>query len=186
MQKAAGADRLDAVTSLKLEVVSLLHEIGRKDFVVIDGILGLELGASKRVATQYPQPYRVWTEKHIDECIQSFYRSKITLLEHLITAAPSTILMWKNIQADTNATMSDRGRAAREIREWTKLFLSTKQSSAVRELIPPDLMEDHDRAEELCGQLHTMMGNAARIMGMEPDADGVWASTEGNEDEEPS
>jgi len=165
---AVGADKLTAIENIRLKYVSLLHEVGGEEFTQIDRILGLDPGLSRRWAEKNPAAYKVWTEQHVDECVHRFYRHKITLLEHLIEAAPETIKMWKDWQAGKDgASKDDRKLAAKEIREWTGLFLKTKQKSAMRELIPADLKKAHKEAEQMDDRLQRMLGDALEMPGEE-------------------
>jgi hypothetical protein len=167
-RKAVGADKLSAIDNIRLKYVSLLHEVGGEEFTQIDRILGLDPGLSRRWAEKNPRAYKVWTEEHVDWCVHRFYRHKISLLEHLIEAAPDTIKMWKDWQAGLDgATKDDRKLAAKEIREWTGLFLKTKQKSALRELIPAELTKAHKEAEEMDERLQKMLGQALDLPGEE-------------------
>lgn len=165
---AVGADKLTAIENLRLKYVSLLHEVGGEEFTQIDRILGLDPGYARRWAEKNPAAYKVWTEQHVDECVHRFYRHKITLLEHLIEAAPATIKMWRDWQKGKDgASKDDRKLAAKEIREWTGLFLKTKQKSAIRELIPAELTKAHKEAEAMDERLQRMLGDALDVSGEE-------------------
>lgn len=167
-REAVGADKLSAIDNIRLKYVSLLHEVGGEEFTQVDRILGLDPGMSRRWAEKNPAAYKVWTEEHVDQCVHRFYRHKISLLEHLIEAAPATIRMWKEWQAGgAGITKDDRKLAAKEIREWTGLFLKTKQKSALRELIPQELQDAHKEAEEMDLKLQEMLGQALDLPGEE-------------------
>ena len=167
-RRAVGADKLSVIQNLRLKHVSLLHEVGGEEFTQIDLLLGLDPGMSRKWAEADPKAYKIWTDEHVDQCVHRFYRHKISLLEHLIEAAPATIGMWKDWQAGNDgATKDDRKQAAKEIREWTGLFLKTRQKSALREMIPKDLEKAHHEAEEMDERLQAMLGQALDLPGEE-------------------
>jgi len=164
-EKDAGLDKgneVAAMLQLKLRCISLMHEVGGFKFSQVDKLFSLPAGTSSKLAFDNPSPYELWTQAHIDACVQRFYRAKITLLEHLVQAAPRAIKMWKQILEDENPDTPDKKLeiAAKEIREWTSLFLRTKQSSAVRDLLSTKMKDDFDRAEEMEASLQSMLGPA--------------------------
>jgi hypothetical protein len=147
-------------TSLRVECICLLREFGKKPFTLIDRILGLEPGTARKTYERENKAYQSWTQKYANEALQKFYSDQITVLEVLSRTTPASIKLWQDILFDQDAKQPDKERAAKEIREWTKLFLASKDKAGVRELIPTALLEAHDEAEELGGHLMRMLGSS--------------------------
>lgn len=157
--------------TLRVEMVSLMREIGRKPFSQIDQILNLSPGTSRETYEKHNEAYKAWTKKHASEALHRFYQDQITVLESLSHATPSAVALWANILNDPSKKPADRERAAKEIREWTKLFLATKESAGIREVIPKHLLEAHDKAEELGGHLQIVLGSALDVDQSEAEFD---------------
>ena len=146
--------------TLRVECICLLREFGRKSFSLIDQILGLDPGLSRRTYEKENKAYQSWTQKYANQALQKFYSDQITILEVLSKTTPASIKLWQDILFDTGSKQADKERAAKEIREWTKLFLASKDKAGMRDLIPDHLLEAHDEAEEMGGHLSRMLGNS--------------------------
>ena len=162
-QKASGADKHEKKLALKLEIISLIREFTRKPFSVIDQILGLTPGNARETYEKHQEAYKSWTKKHASEALHRFYKDQITVLEILSRVSPDAIQLWAKAINDPKRSRLEQEKAAKEIREWTKLFLMSKDSAGMRELIPKALLEAHDEAEELGGHLQKMLGSALEI-----------------------
>ena len=162
-QKASGADQHEKKLALKLEIISLIREFTRKPFSAIDQILNLEPGNARQTYEKHHEAYKSWTKKHASEALHRFYKDQITVLEILSRIAPGAIEMWADAINDPQRPRLEREKAAKEIREWTRLFLMSKDSAGMRDLIPAALLEAHDEAEELGGHLQKMLGSALDI-----------------------
>lgn len=162
-EAAAGAGEVSEKTKLKIEIICLLREFGHKPFDIIDRVLGLEPGNARKTHEAHHELYKAWTKKFASDALQNFYRDQITVLEILSTAMPDSISLWKKMLDDPRSKPADKERAAKEIREWTKLFLASKDKPGVRELIPDDLLQEHDEAERLGGFLAGMLGAALDV-----------------------
>jgi protein-tyrosine-phosphatase len=162
-QKASGADQHEKKLALKLEIISLIREFTRKPFSAIDQILGLTPGNARETYEKHNEAYKSWTKKHASEALHRFYKDQITVLEILSRITPDAIEMWAKAINDPDRSRLEQEKAAKEIREWTRLFLMSKDSAGMRELIPKALLEIHDQAEELGGHLQKMLGSAIDI-----------------------
>ena len=152
-------------TTLRVECVCLLREFGKKPFSQIDQILGLHPGDSRRTYEKENKAYQSWTKKFANESLNRFYKDQITILQALAMTTPEAVKLWQDTLFDPESKPADKERAAKEIREWTKLFLASKDKAGVRDLIPEALLQAHDEAEELGGHLQRLLGNTL-------DADG--------------
>jgi hypothetical protein len=152
---------------LTLECICLLREFGRKPFDLIDRVLNLEPGHARKMHEKHHEAYQAWTKKYAADALHRFYQDQITVLESLSTSMPASIGLWQGILNDPLSRPVDKEKAAKEIREWTKLFLASKEKAGLRELIPKALLEVHDRAEELGGHLSNMLGSALEVDGKE-------------------
>lgn len=148
---------------LTLECICLLREFGRKPFDLIDRVLGLEPGHARKTHEKYHESYQAWTKKYAADALHRFYQDQITVLESLSTSMPASIGLWQDILNHPESKQADKEKAAKEIREWTKLFLASKEKAGLREMIPKALLEVHDKAEEMGGHLTAMLGSALDI-----------------------
>ncbi len=148
---------------LILECICLLREFGRKPFDLIDRVLGLDAGYARKMHEKHHEAYQAWTKKYAADALHRFYQDQITVLESLSTSMPASIGLWQDILNNPMSKAVDKEKAAKEIREWTKLFLASKEKAGLRELIPKALLEVHDRAEELGGHLSNMLGSALEV-----------------------
>jgi hypothetical protein len=150
----------DLEVSLKVRVIALMRDIGEIAFEDIDRILMFPKNYSRRLYEANRDQARMWRERQVDTCVQNFYRNRITLLEHLISAAPRSIAYWRKIIEDPESHKTDLKDATKEIRAWTEIFLKTKNSSAVRDLLSDDLKEVADEADNMHEMLLQMTGRA--------------------------
>lgn len=155
-------------TTLRIECVCLLREFGKKPFSLIDRLLHLEPGYARKTYEKHNEAYLSWTKKFAHTALQRFYKDQITILQALSMTTPASIKLWQDILFDPGAKAADKERAAKEIREWTKLFLASKDKAGVRDLIPKALLEAHDEAEELGGHLQRLLGSSLEIDTEEP------------------
>lgn len=150
-------------TTLRVECVCLLREFGKKPFSQIDQILGLNPGMARATYEKENKAYLSWTKKFANVALNRFYRDQITILQALAMATPEAVKLWQDTLFNPESSQADKERAAKEIREWTKLFLASKDKAGVRDLIPQALLEAHDQAEELGGHLQRLLGESLEI-----------------------
>lgn len=162
-QKASGADKHEKKLALKLEIISLIREFTGKPFSAIDQILNLEPGNSRQTYEKHNEAYKSWTKKHASEALHRFYKDQITVLEILSRVTPGAVRFWAEAIDNPERSRLEQEKAAKEILQWTKVYLASKDSPGIRELIPKALLEDHDKAEELGGHLQKMLGSALDI-----------------------
>lgn len=164
---ATEGQKLDK-TTLRIECVCLLREFGKKPFSLIDRLLNFEPGYARETYEKHNEAYLSWTKKFAQTALQRFYKDQITILQALSMTTPGAIQLWQDILFNPEAKPADKERAAKEIREWTKLFLASKDKAGVRDLIPDDLLEAHDEAEELGGHLQRLLGSSLKLDEKEP------------------
>jgi len=150
-------------TTLRIECVCLLREFGKKPFSLIDRLLNFEPGYARKTYEQHNEAYVSWTKKYAHESLNRYYKDQITILQALAMTTPASIKLWQDILFDPESKPADKERAAKEIREWTKLFLASKDKAGVRDLIPKALLESHDEAEELGGHLQRLLGSSLEL-----------------------
>jgi len=155
-------------TTLRIECVCLLREFGKKPFSLIDQLLQLPPGAARETYEKHHEAYLSWTKKYAHESLQRFYKDQITILQVLSITTPESIKVWQDILFNPESKPADKERAAKEIREWTKLFLASKDKAGVRDLIPKALLEAHDEAEELGGHLQRLLGSSLELDAEDP------------------
>ncbi|MHC4121575.1 MAG: hypothetical protein ACYSWO_29230 [Planctomycetota bacterium] len=155
-------------TTLRIECVCLLREFGKKPFHLIDAILGLSPGDARKTYQTHNEAYISWTKKFAQESLKRFYSDQVTILQSLSMTTPEAIKIWQDLLFDPASKPTDKERAAKEVREWTKLFLASKDKAGVRDLIPDELLDAHDQAEELGGHLQRLLGRSLDIEEQEP------------------
>lgn len=155
-------------TALRIEAVCLFREFAKKPFSLIDQILGLEPGIARKTYEKNQDAYTANTKVFAKNSLQRFYKDQITILQALTITAPVSIKLWQDILMDPGASQAAKERAAKEIREWTKLFLASKSRGSIRDLIPEALLEQHDEAEELGGHLAQLLSSSLDLPDVEP------------------
>jgi hypothetical protein len=165
----AGAMSKDDKLALKLKVISLLRELGREPFTSIDRILNFPPGESRKTYEKHNEAYKAWTKKHASEALHRFYKNQITVLELLSKSSPEAVQYWSQKLSSDTSTEANKEKAATAILNWTKLFLATKDSAALRELIPKALLEVHEQAEAMGGHLQKMLGSAVDVDRLEDE-----------------
>jgi len=158
--EVAAAELVSELLDVQIDCISLLHEIGKKDLRTIDRLFDMKPGSSEQIKKKYPKQWRDHTLRHCDTVIEIFYRSKVSILEHLMVAAPNTIQYLKEVQEGPNFTVEQRFQAGREIREWTTMYFKTRQSKTGRELLDPKLKEVANEGDALEGYLDKMLDGA--------------------------
>jgi hypothetical protein len=155
-EEVKAKDIISDVLDMQIKCVSLLHDLGGLDLNHIDRLFGMKQGTSTRLKRKYPTYWRDHTLRHGDAAIALFYRSKISIVEHLMTAAPNTIKFLRELQAMEGVSVDVRFQAGKEIREWTSLFFRNRQSQAARDLLDPKMKEaasEADALDELLGRM---------------------------------
>ena len=156
-------------TTLRIECVCLLREFGKKPFSQIDQILGLKPGVARGTYEKHLEAYQSWLKKFAAWALERFYKDQITVLDVLSRSTPQSVMLWHDILEDPDSKPADKERAAKEIREWTKIFLASKDKAGMRQLLPPALLEAHDEAEKLGAHLQGILGGSlVNEKGVEP------------------
>lgn len=155
--KVKAAEAISELVNVQIDCVCLLHEIGKRDFATIDRLFGMKPGSSEKLKKNYPAQWKDHTLRHCDTVIETFYRSKVSILEHLMVAAPNTIEFLKDVQGNENISTEQRFAAGKEIREWTSMYFKTRQSKTGRELLDPKMQKVAEEGETLENLLDTML-----------------------------
>lgn len=154
------AEIVSELVNVQIQCCCLLHEIGKKDFATIDRLFGMRPGSAEKLKRDYPSQWHDHTLRHCDTVIETFYRSKVSILEHLMVAAPNTIEFLKNVQGNEGISTEQRFAAGKEIREWTQMYFKTRQSKTGRELLDPKMQAVAEEGETLENLLDTMLSGA--------------------------
>jgi len=157
---ARAAELVSELVDVQIACISLLHEIGKKDLRTIDRLFGMKPGSSEKLKAKYPGHWRDHTLRHCDTVIETFYRSKVSILEHLMVAAPNTIKFLKEVQEDSVYSVEQRFQAGKEIKDWTAMYFKTRQTKTGRELLDPKLKEVAEEGDALEGMLDKMLDGA--------------------------
>jgi len=156
--EVAAAKIVSELVNVQIDCVCLLHEIGKRDFATIDRLFGMRAGSSERLKREYPSQWHDHTLRHCDTVIETFYRSKVSILEHLMVAAPATIQFLKEMQAGEHGSGVElRLQAGKEIKDWTAMYFKTRQSKTGRELLDPKMQEVAAEGEAMENLLDTML-----------------------------
>jgi len=145
--------------ALRIEVVCVLHTFRKKPFSLIDKILGLEPGESRKTYERNQEEWESWTKKFAADAFASYLRNQMTVLELVSQGTPKAIQMWVDMLNDPDAGQGDKEKAAKALLEWTKVFLSSRDSGKIREMIPPHLRDAFDEAEKESSYLEAMIGS---------------------------
>lgn len=149
------------LVNVQIDCICLLHEIGKRDFATIDRLFGMKAGSSEKLKKEYPSQWHDHTLRHCDTVIETFYRSKVSILEHLMVAAPATIQFLKEAQAGEHGkSVEVRFQAGKEIKDWTAMYFKTRQSKTGRELLDPKMQEVAAEGEVMENLLDTMLSGA--------------------------
>ena len=162
LERSGGLAKDEKLT-LKIKIISLLRELGREPFSMIDQILHFPPGEARKTYEKHNTAYKSWTKKHASEALHRFYTDQITVLEILSKASPDVVKYWYDKLYSIESSETTKGQAAKEIKDWTKIFLGASDSSGLRELIPKACLEAHDEAEAMGGHLKKMLGSAVDL-----------------------